>query len=300
MNAAVQSLRFESMPSLWPAYWKILTSRKSAVVENGAWVPRVEAVVPAAQVSQSHLARYRAICGIQSTRFLPIAYPHVLAMPLQLAVLTSPEFPVRILGFVHVRTSILQLKPVPNDAFGEIRTWVQGYRETHYGQEFDIYTELRLNHSPVWTEVCTYLARQRPRRDRAKLRESRGPIHEHPQPGHARASRFRIDSSLARRYALVSGDFNPIHLADFSARAFGFDRAIMHGMWSLAHCAAALDEKTLHRPCELNVQFKAPVRLPADLVLYTWDIEKGEAFALRNSENQRAHLTGALTFDAKY
>lgn len=300
MNAVGESLRFELMPSLWSAYWKILTSRKTGVVGNGACVPRLEAVLPSASVSPSHLARYRAVCGIESASFLPIAYPHVLAMPLQLAVLTSAEFPVRILGFVHIRHSILQLRPIPNDASGELRTWIQGYREARFGQEFDLYTEYRLNHAPVWTELCTYLARSRLRRDRTQAREARGANNtEHPQPGSARASRFRIDSRLARRYAFVSGDFNPIHLSNVSSRLFGFDRAIMHGMWSLGRCAAALNESTLHRPCELNVQFKAPVRLPADLVLYNWDIEAGEAFALRCAENQRAHLTGSLTLSPR-
>lgn len=41
---------------------------------------------------------------------------------------------------------------------------------------------------------------------------------------------WSLASDLGRRYARVSGDINPIHLHALSARAFGFRRAIAHGM----------------------------------------------------------------------
>jgi acyl dehydratase len=121
---------------------------------------------------------------------------------------------------------------------------------------------------------------------------------EFPQPGTAHAERFRVDAALARRYAMNSGDWNPIHLTDMTSRAFGFERTILHGMWSLARCAGTFSPEALHRPCTLDAAFKAPAYLPADLTVYTWATESGEAFALRNSDNQRAHLTGVLTLDA--
>jgi len=292
------SFRFESMPRLFPSYWRILVSRKSRSLESGQ-VPRLEAVLPNARVSKSHLARYRDVCGIPSSDILPIAYLHVLAMPLQMALLTSKAFPVNIIGFVHTRSRLVQNIPLPNDARGELRTWIQGHEDSPLGQEFTLHTQFRFGDEIAWTEECVYLARRRMKRDRSKLRELRekaGP--EFPQPGNAYANRFHIDVVLARRYAWIAGDFNPIHLTDATARWLGFDRAIMHGMWSLARCAGALSPAALHRRCVLEVYFKAPARLPTDLVVYKWDIESGEAFALRNSDNQRLHLAGALSFDA--
>ena len=53
----------------------------------------------------------------------------------------------------------------------------------------------------------------------------------------------RFPSDLGRRYGSVSGDLNPIHLSDPTAKLFGFPRAIAHGMWTKARCLAALHDR---------------------------------------------------------
>ena len=54
---------------------------------------------------------------------------------------------------------------------------------------------------------------------------------------------WRLPGDLGRRYAAVSGDRNPIHLYPLTAKALGFPRQIAHGMWSLARCVAALENR---------------------------------------------------------
>ena len=61
-------------------------------------------------------------------------------------------------------------------------------------------------------------------------------------------------------YCGASGDHNPIHLHAWSAKAFGFPRAIAHGMWAKARCLAAL---RLPDAFETSVQFKKPILLPS-------------------------------------
>ncbi len=56
------------------------------------------------------------------------------------------------------------------------------------------------------------------------------------------AAEWKLPGDLGRRYAAASGDRNPIHLHALSAKAFGFPRAIAHGMWTKARCMAALEE----------------------------------------------------------
>lgn len=50
------------------------------------------------------------------------------------------------------------------------------------------------------------------------------------------------DGALARRYAALSGDWNPIHLWDWSARLLGQRQAILHGMASAALLEARLPQ----------------------------------------------------------
>src|SRR5690625_170589 len=68
---------------------------------------------------------------------------------------------------------------------------------------------------------------------------------------------------------------SPIHMSGLSAKAFGFPRAIAHGMYtaSRAFTEARVD---LSRPLRWDVSFDAPVTLPGTvLVSYAADREAG-------------------------
>jgi acyl dehydratase len=108
------------------------------------------------------------------------------------------------------------------------------------------------------------------------------------------SSSFRAPAGLGRRYGFISGDVNPIHMSDLTAKAFGFPRAIAHGMWSMARLASDFEPARFDGGCELSVTFKLPVFMPAWLMLQRWPIENGTGFALRDAQGEKPHLTGTL------
>ena len=95
-------------------------------------------------------------------------------------------------------------------------------------------------------------------------------------------------------FAGISGDFNPIHIADVAARFFGFKRAIAHGMWSLARCAAEIGGSAFSSPCTLDVAFKRPIAFCARIVLESWMADRRVGFSLRDSQADRGHLLGSV------
>jgi acyl dehydratase len=93
----------------------------------------------------------------------------------------------------------------------------------------------------------------------------------------------------------VSGDHNPIHLHALTAKAFGFPRQIAHGMWSLARCAAALENR-IPDAVTVDAAFKKPIVLPGT-VGFGQDavpdgVGGGIAFALTSPKNGAPHLLG--------
>src|ERR1700742_3024399 len=172
------SLHFTSAPAIAPSYLKILLARKSAFVTDT--VPHIEAVLDRFSVDRRHLTRYRKICGDRGDTQLPITYPHVLAAPIHLAMLASEEFPVSLLGVVHTRNRIVQRRPLHVDDAGQIRTWLEGHRETARGQELDLQTEIRVDNEAVWSETSTFLARRRGKERAGRLRERALPALEVP------------------------------------------------------------------------------------------------------------------------
>ena len=150
-------------------------------------------------------------------------------MPLHLAMLGAEAFPVKLFGLVHVQNRIAMREPLSADEPAEIRCWIEGHRDTERGQEFDLHTEYVVGGQPRWDETCTFLARRRlaagARQDHDR---STAPRKARPMRVAIKSSSFRAPSGLGRRYGFISGDVNPIHMSDLTARAFGFpqgDRA---------------------------------------------------------------------------
>jgi acyl dehydratase len=265
----------------------MLTARRPALAPPGARVAgaAVEArgVVPPA----SALASYRRACGFPpEASTLPLTYPHALANPLHLALITGPAFPVRFLGLVHLKNTIRSLRPLPGDAPLDLRCTLEGPRETERGQEFDLVTEVRVDGAIGWSETAVLLARRPGAGGGAK-----------PPPAAAQApgpplARFDLPADLGRRYARASGDWNPIHLSAPTARLFGFRRAIVHGMWSLARCVAELDPRG--DAAAVDAAFKLPVLLPAAVTLYATPEDGATAFALRDGQGVKPHVVGAI------
>jgi acyl dehydratase len=103
---------------------------------------------------------------------------------------------------------------------------------------------------------------------------------------------WRVPADAGRRYAAVSGDVNPIHLNPVTAKAFGFPRAIAHGMWTAARALAALQGR-VPEAATLEVGFRRPLLLPSTVELVTEPAEEGWDLAVRNRKGA-VHLTGTV------
>jgi acyl dehydratase len=284
------SLSFKRQPSLWLAYARALLGRRPLLIAEGQRVPRIEARLSGLAASEAHLAAYRAVCGFTPDGKLPLTYPHVLAMPVHLAMLTSAAFPLRLLGLVHVRDQIVGHRAVGEDEPLDVQCALTGPRETERGQEFDLFTDFLSAEVLAWSETTTFLARRR-----SAQRVKVGSSDSGSAIAAVEASHWQVDADIGRRYALVSGDYNPIHLTATTARWFGFDRAIAHGMWSVARVVAELSRRLEGQALSVEVAFKLPVYLPARLVLQHWPTREGLGYVLKGEDGVRPHLTGTLT-----
>ena len=182
-------------------------------------------------VDREHLAAYDRVCGFRLRDELPATYPHVLAFPLAMELLTGP-FPFSPLGLVHVANRIEQLRPLRADeqldaaavgrgpAAARARPAVRRGRRGGVGRRGRV---ARSQHVPA------------PRGRRLVGRR---------RAAASRRSRTRsgaLPGDIGRRYAGVSGDNNPIHTHPLLAKALGQPGTIAHGMWTKARCLAALE-----------------------------------------------------------
>jgi acyl dehydratase len=295
MGRSETRLHLTNPPGLAWNYARAILSRRPRLLPAGTSIPRLEGSVSEVRIDPRHLERYRAVCGFPSTGQLPITYPHVLAISLQVAVMSQPAFVLRLLGLIHIANEITWLRPLPDRGAYGVRCWIEGHRDTDRGQEFELFTELLDREGPAWLERCTVLARnvaggsQAARAARAALRA--------PKPGPDTAVEevlFEATHRKTRSYALGSGDLNPIHLTDMTARWFGFNKAVAHGMWTMGRSLAALGPDLTSSPCRIPVEFKLPVFLPAEVRLSHWRQGQDWNFVLRDAATGRPHLAGSV------
>jgi acyl dehydratase len=292
MDAAV-SLSFDALPSVVRSYPKLLLDRSPSLLKEGRTLPPIEARIRSITADPRAVQLYGEICGFgNELQHLPMTYPHVLAMPLHMAMLSHPSFGVRLMGLVHLRNRIEQYRPIELQEVVDLHCELTGPVETARGQEFDLRTRVSASDQVVWEESSVFLARRRSSTKRPADNAAKRDGFDAPG---ARTTSFLVPSEIGRRYAKVSGDINPIHLTGVTARLFGFPRAIAHGMWSMARVIAELCEKEPEiRAGVLDVEFKTPVLLPSWVQLRSIRSEAGLRFELKDSEGERPHLIGTL------
>jgi hypothetical protein len=272
----------DSTPSLATLYPKALLGgvlRKP----SGSSLPDTELVRTGVVVDPAHLAAYNTVCGFRLSDELPATYPHMLAFPLQMALMTEQGFPFPLLGMVHVANRITQHRALRLGEPLTIRVRAENLRPHEKGRQFDVVSEAQVGDETVWTDVSTYLRRGGPSGSSTR-REQLAP----PTPD----AIWRVPADIGRRYAEVSGDRNPIHLHPLTARLFGFPKAIAHGMWTKAHALAAFEGR-LPEAFTVDVRFKQPVLLPAKAGFTSWSTPEGWAFELWSKS--KPHLDGTIT-----
>lgn len=213
-------------------------------------------------IDRDHVASYQRLCGWDVNDVLPHTYPHVLGFPLQAALMGSPDFPLPLMGLVHVENVITVQRPLTADDRLGLTVHAERLAAHPKGRTVDLVTEVDVDGERVWEGRSTYLARGSG--DPAAERGSQPP----GIPTGFATAQWRLPADLGRRYAAVSGDVNPIHLSALTARAMGFPSAIAHGMWTYARTLSALG-RAAQGPVTSHVWFRKPVLLPAavDLVV---------------------------------
>lgn len=196
---------------------------------------------------------------------MPLSYPHVLAFPLHLMLLTRPSFPYPASGMVHLANRIRQHRRLQEGQALRLEVFAERWVAHAKGQALSIATHAYSAGELVWQSESLYL-----RRDVANpVGEPWGDSLALPEEGVRRTQRWVLPADLGRRFAKVSGDFNPIHTSLIGARLFGFRRAIAHGMWTLGRALAAQQPQagwTWPRPIAISsCRSTCPARSPCGM-----------------------------------
>jgi hypothetical protein len=146
----------------------------------------------------------------------------------------APGFAHRIVGLVHVSNRLQRRAPLDDTQPLDLATQVQDEPEHADGARF-VSLDVTLQQRGQVALSCQsrYLSRRGHHGERAPTSE--------PDATMPLRAEWALPQDAGRRYAALSGDWNPIHLWGWSARLFGLRQPIIHGAHSMARAQAELE-----------------------------------------------------------
>jgi acyl dehydratase len=297
----LQPVILGEMPSLSKLYVNAAAQaarRRLLGTHDSADLPAEGHEVRGVTVDVTNLTAYQHLVGETASDVLPAGFIHALAFPLAISVMNRDDFPLPLLGMIHLRNRVEQRAPVLFTDALDVAARVENLRGHRSGTQVDVVAEVRLagKEDISWSGVSTYLAKGvfLPGIDKPSAVATRG---EFTAPDPTAVWQLGVDAG--RAYAAVSGDFNPIHLSVLSAKALGMRRSIAHGMY-LASRALADVGSVRGDSFTWEVDFDTPVFLPCRVALEIGS-EQGDSgswersgFVAWNPRSGRRYFSGAV------
>ncbi|GAA0307579.1 MaoC family dehydratase [Kineococcus aurantiacus] len=270
-------------PALGPLYARALVSRPSGSLD----FPRVRVVERAVRFDVDRLAAYCRLTGFPVRDTVPLPYPQAVGFAHQVDLMVREAFPFTVAGVLHLRQEFEQTRALGVTEEFDLSVRAVAMHAHRRGATVDLLTELTAGGGTVWTGRSRYLARGvrwpgTPREgERLDAPDGEGTL-------------WRVPADTGRRYAALSGDRNPIHLSPLTARAFGFRRAVAHGMWTASRALADLGGPA-PGAARFEVEFASPVFLPSTVRHVAVPVEGGWSSALRSRDHAKVHLATRFT-----
>lgn len=304
------------MPSLSRLY---LTAAGTAARQRlskhtvSAELPAERHTVADIAVDPLRLTRFQHLLQQPARDWLPSGFVHALAFPVAMSVMTRADFPLPLLGMVHLRNDAVHRRPVHFSEPLTITAWAERLRGHRSGTQVDMVASAAVRGEPVWQGRSTYLAKgvfglaadraaaDRAAPDSAAPRAAEGaavgtrnrPDFTPPAP----TAIWRLGADTGRGYAAVSDDFNPIHLGVLSARVLGLKKPIAHGMYLASRVLGDVGGPGTGA-FEWSIDFGSPVFLPGVVAVAITDDARagawsGSEFVGWNQRSLRCHFTGS-------
>lgn len=257
---------------------------------------RIEYALP--KLNAEHCQRFHKVVGWQHSpnNMLHPCYLHTQVFKQHMQLMLDSTFPFALLGLVHKSNKIQQFSPLTLNSKGVLSSKVERFVRQPRGISCVISSQVANQQEILWRSEGEFLCI-----DKNAVRGPKPDTNIDAVSDCQVQNNWLCDNKLGRQYARVSGDFNPIHLSPFSAKLFGFKRAIAHGMWTKARCISQL-QNHLNGPnvVTCNVAFKQPLFLPTQVAFSVSEqlsADQALHFNVTSENTKFTHLQGQLLFE---
>ena len=110
------------------------------VAKKGGALPDLTLHREDVAIDPAHVAAYAEVCGFEPSQTLPFTYPHMLAFPLHMGIMTDASFPFPAIGTVHLRNAITRHRPIAPTERLDVSATAVDLRPHPKGRVFDLVT----------------------------------------------------------------------------------------------------------------------------------------------------------------
>ena len=143
--SAERTVILQEMPSLAKLYLNAAgaaAKQRLLKKDQPLTVPRAVHEVQSVTVDIDHVTAFqRLVHGTVRTE-LPSAYVHTLAFPVAMSVMTREDFPLPLLGLVHLENTVEHYDAIPFGARLTVRAHAEGLRAHRAGTLVDMVAEV--------------------------------------------------------------------------------------------------------------------------------------------------------------
>ena len=287
---------FHALPSLMTLYTKALFKRNHKQLTA---LPALTLKVRDFAINTMQFNQYMESFGFEDDRKTPAPFFYLATQTSQLYLLTQSQFPLSPAGLVHLGVSFEQQEALLSKEWSHspagnyIVMSIVNQRDSKKGLVFDIETEF---YGPGKTAclkiINTYLARAIKGKSDENLPVLCEFNHEMNGDEPSMDLAITLNPHAGKRYARLSGDYNPIHLWRFTAKLFGFKRPIIHGIFLVSKAYEQLHNNLDGAPKMGVFQFKSPFYLPGmgQLSIY----KEGQETVIQVHSAGQSHLHGKV------
>lgn len=136
-----------------------LLALRKPKLEGAPTLPKARLVRSAVELIANDIAAYGRACGFRREQGVPLSYPHVLAFPLHLMLLTRPSFPYPASGMVHLANCIRQHRRLQEGQALRLEVFAERWVAHAKGQALSIATHAYSAGELVWQSESLYLRR---------------------------------------------------------------------------------------------------------------------------------------------
>jgi len=222
-----------------------------------------------------------------NTQDLPPSFLFNVSYRYAAQLLSTAKIPSNLVGLIHLSSCYQINEPVDWCSSYDLELSLESCMRTERGLEYQL--NIGLIQHGVLCLSCKNIILDK---DRAyKKQKTTTNLHKPLAKTNIVASN-KLTFKLARAYANLSKDFNPIHMSALLAKLLGLNTAIMHGMYNLHWALIQIANNDIKH---LSVHFNQPCYLPREV--YLTEIELG-LYALYSNKLRNRHLVLALNGDA--